>query len=62
MYKETLSSILNVEIYATIGFFIFFIFFIFITIRAFKMNKDEVAIISNMPLDDQDQENRNALS
>jgi cytochrome c oxidase cbb3-type subunit 4 len=52
MYKETLSSILNVEVYAIIGFFIFFTFFIFVSIQAFRMKREEVDQISNMPLED----------
>jgi len=52
MIRETISSILNVEIYAIIGFFIFFTFFIFVSIQAFRMKKDEVEQISNMPLED----------
>ncbi len=52
MFKETLSSILNVEVYAIIGFFIFFSFFIFVSIHAWKMKKEEVDEFSNLPLDD----------
>lgn len=52
MFKETLSSILNVEIYAIIGFFIFFSFFIFVSIHAWKMKKEEADAFSNMPLDE----------
>jgi len=52
MFKETLSSILHVEIYAIIGFFIFFSFFIFVSLHAWKMKKEEVDELSQMPLDD----------
>jgi len=52
MFKETLSSILNVEVYAIIGFFIFFTFFIVVSIHAFRMRKEEADELSNMPLDD----------
>jgi len=52
MYKETLSNILNVEVYAIIGFFIFFTFFILVTILTFRMKEEEVNQISQMPLDD----------
>jgi len=57
MFKETLQTINHVEIYALIGFLIFFTFFIFVSIQAFRMNKDEVDQISNMPLDDSVVEN-----
>ncbi len=52
MYKETLSNILNVEVYAIIGFFIFFTFFISVSIQAFRMKEEEVDQISQMPLED----------
>lgn len=52
MFKETLSNILNVEVYAIIGFFIFFTFFIFVSIQAFRMKEEEVDQISHMPLED----------
>jgi len=52
MFKETLSSILNVEVYAIIGFFIFFSFFIFVSVHAWKMKKEEVDAFSNLPLED----------
>jgi cbb3-type cytochrome oxidase subunit 3 len=52
MFKETLSSILHVEVYAIIGFFIFFSFFIFVSLHAWKMKKEEVDELSQMPLDD----------
>lgn len=52
MFKETLQSIYHVEIYALIGFIIFFTFFIFVSVQAFRMKKDEVDLLSKMPLDD----------
>jgi hypothetical protein len=52
MFKETLQNIYHVEIYALIGFVIFFTFFIFVSLQAFRMKKDEVDQISQMPLDD----------
>jgi len=52
MFKETLSSILNVEVYAIIGFFIFFTFFILVSFQAYMMKKEEVDQISQLPLED----------
>ena len=52
MYKETLNSILNIEVYAIIGFFIFFTFFIFVSIQTYRMKKEEVDQISQLPLED----------
>ncbi len=52
MLTDAFRNIFHVEIYALIGFVIFFTFFIFVSIQAFRMNKEEVAKISNMPLED----------
>ena len=52
MFKETLQSIYHVEIYALIGFIIFFTFFIFVSVQAFRMKKEEVDLLSKIPLDD----------
>lgn len=52
MIKESLQSILHVEIYALISFIIFFTFFIVVSIRAFRMKNDEVTRFSNLPLED----------
>jgi hypothetical protein len=54
MIKESLSTIFHVEIYAMIGFIIFFTFFLVVSIQAFRMRKDDVNCLSNMPLDDSD--------
>lgn len=52
MFKETIQNINHVESYALIGFIIFFTFFIFVSVQAFRMKKDEVDLLSKMPLDD----------
>ncbi|HCY43792.1 MAG TPA: CcoQ/FixQ family Cbb3-type cytochrome c oxidase assembly chaperone [Prolixibacteraceae bacterium] len=52
MVGDTLRNIFHVEIYALIGFIIFFTFFILVSINAFRMKKEEVDEISNMPLED----------
>ncbi len=52
MFKETLNSILNVEVYAIVGFFIFFTFFILVSINAWRMKKEEVDELSNLPFED----------
>ncbi len=56
MLSDSFRNIFHVEIYALIGFVIFFTFFIFVAIHAFKMSKEEVAQLSNMPLDESDKE------
>ncbi|ANQ51126.1 cbb3-type cytochrome c oxidase subunit 3 [Flammeovirga yaeyamensis] len=58
MYKDVLRSIEDVEIFPVIGILIFFTFFVAWSIYAFSMKKDEVAELSSMPLDlDEDTEN-----
>jgi len=52
MHADSLQNSIHVEIYALIGFIIFFTFFIFVSIQAFRMNKEEVTKLSNMPLED----------
>ncbi len=54
MIKESLSTVFHVEIYALIGFIIFFTFFLVVSIQAFRMRKDDINCLSNMPLDDSD--------
>jgi cbb3-type cytochrome oxidase subunit 3 len=52
MLTDSFRNVLNVEIYALIGFIIFFTFFIFVSVQAFRMKKDEESKLSNMPLED----------
>jgi len=54
MLTDSFRNIFHVEIYALVGFIIFFTFFVFVSIQAFRMKKDEVNKLSNMPLDDSD--------
>lgn len=52
MLSDSFRNIFHVEIYALVGFIIFFTFFIFVSINAFRMKKEEVDELSNMPLED----------
>ncbi|HKJ41624.1 MAG TPA: hypothetical protein VKA27_05985 [Sunxiuqinia sp.] len=52
MYKEYLQTIDGVHVYAIVGFAIFFLFFIAVTIHTFKMDKQRVNQISQLPLDE----------
>ena len=56
MQADSMQNDIHVEIYALIGFIIFFTFFITVTIQAYRMKKDEVTKLSNMPLEDADVE------
>lgn len=59
MLTDSFRNIFHVEIYAAIGFIIFFTFFIVVSVHTFRMKKEEVTKLSNMPLDDSDTEVRN---
>ena len=52
MLSDSFRNIFHVEIYALIGFIIFFTFFILVSINAFRMKKEVVDELSNMPLED----------
>jgi cbb3-type cytochrome oxidase subunit 3 len=54
MLSDSFRTIFHVEIYALIGFIIFFTFFILVSVNAFRMKKEEVDELSNLPLDDQE--------
>lgn len=54
MLTDSFRTIFHVEIYALIGFIIFFTFFIVVSVQAFRMKNEDVARLSDMPLDDQD--------
>lgn len=56
MLTDSFKNIFFVEIYAIIGFFIFFTFFILVTISAFRMKKDEITKLSNLPFDEDEKE------
>jgi len=57
MLTDSFRNIFHVEIYALIGFLIFFTFFILVTIHTFRMKKEDVAEMSNLPLDDSNESN-----
>lgn len=54
MLTDSFRNIFHVEIYALIGFIIFFTFFIVVSVQAFRMKNEDVARLSDMPLDDED--------
>lgn len=57
MIKDHLQSIIGVELYAIVGFLIFFVFFILVTIHTIRMDKSRVKRLSEIPLDDDVQNN-----
>lgn len=54
MLSDSFKTLFHVEIYALIGFIIFFTFFIVVSVQAFRMKNEDVARLSDMPLDDDD--------
>jgi hypothetical protein len=49
--KHNLDTIAGIDIFPVISFIIFFIFFIGLFVWVFKINKTELEIISNLPLE-----------
>ena len=49
--KHHAESIVGIEIFPIIAFFIFFLFFIGLTIYVLRYTKEEVEEMSNLPLD-----------
>lgn len=54
-----METIVGIEIFPIISFIIFFIFFIGLFIWVAKMNKSEINMMAEMPLDE-DIENKNS--
>jgi len=51
MYKEILRGVENIGLYPTISFTIFFLFFLGLLIYIITANKEHVAHMSTMPLE-----------
>lgn len=51
---NTLESIAQVQWFPIIGLIIFLILFVFLVIKVIKMEKNEVDILSRMPLEEGD--------
>ncbi len=49
--KYHMETIAGIEIYPLISFIIFFTFFLVLLIWVFKADKEEIAKIANLPLD-----------
>ena len=50
MYKNVLQAISGIEIYPLISFAIFFLFFLGLLAYVVIVNRDHIAALSNMPL------------
>jgi cytochrome c oxidase cbb3-type subunit 3 len=55
MYKAILENISGIEIWPVIGLIIFFTFFTGVLIWAFRMKKEDVNHMANLPLSENDQ-------
>ena len=52
--KENMATIDGIEIYPIISLLIFVLFFAFIVTRVIRMTKTEVAELSNIPMESED--------
>ncbi len=60
MYKEILQSIEGVEIYPIISLIVFVIFFITIAIRLFRMDKNFINKMKQLPLNNEENKKLNS--
>jgi cbb3-type cytochrome oxidase subunit 3 len=60
MYKEILQSIEGVEIYPIISLIVFVVFFIVVTIRLFRMDKNYIDEMKQLPLNKDDNNKLNS--
>jgi hypothetical protein len=54
-----LESIAGVGIFPLISLFIFFIFFLLLIVWAFRVKKDYIVVMKNIPFEDTDQKENN---
>ncbi len=57
----TMEKIANVEVFPIISFFIFFIFFIFLGLHVLRTPKKYIDEMSNLPLDNSQNENKSDI-
>lgn len=54
MYKNVLQNINNIEIWPVISFVIFFVFFLGLLWWVFKVDKNFIARMASLPIDESD--------
>ena len=59
MFRSVLESIDGVNIYPVISLVIFFIFFVVILFRTFKIDKNFIKRMSELPLEKEDSSDKN---
>ena len=57
MFKQFLNTVTDSNIYLITSLWIFLIFFILVTVMLVKMNKEHIQHMSNLPLNDKNEEN-----
>jgi len=55
--KNHMDSIAGIEVYPLISFGIFFLFFLVLLVWTFKVDKGYIAMLKNIPLDKEGEEN-----
>jgi hypothetical protein len=56
MFKQFLNTVTDSNIYLITSLWIFLIFFILVGLMLFKMNKDHIKHMSELPLNDDNQD------
>jgi len=56
MFKQFLNTVTDSNIYLIISLWIFLIFFILVAVMLFKMTKEHIQHMSELPLNDEKQE------
>ena len=59
MFKEVLQSIEGVEFFTIVSMLLFILFFIGMTIWLFKVDKNYIKTMSDLPLDEENNEVKN---
>lgn len=57
MFKQFLNTVTDSNIYLIISLWIFLLFFVMVAIMLIKMNKDHIQHMSELPLNDKNDEN-----
>jgi cbb3-type cytochrome oxidase subunit 3 len=56
MFKQFLNTVTDSNVYLITSLWIFLLFFIMVAVMLNKMNKEHIQHMSELPLNDQDQE------
>jgi cbb3-type cytochrome oxidase subunit 3 len=56
MFKQFLTTVTDSNVYLITSLWIFLIFFVLVAVMLFKMRKDHIQYMSNLPLNDKNEE------